>query len=80
MESDVITLSELFKFKIDGIQGDRTVVGGLRATGLRPTFVDKFERHGVELPSQVFGKPRDADRLDPRERAGAVRLARAESR
>jgi pilus assembly protein CpaF len=58
MESDVITLSELFKFKIDGIQGDRTVVGGLHATGLRPTFVDKFERHGVELPFSLFSSRR----------------------
>ena len=58
MESDVITLSELFKFKIDGVQADRTVVGGLRATGLRPTFVDKFERHGVELPASLFGNGR----------------------
>jgi len=58
MESEVITLSELFKFKIDGVQGDRTVVGGLRATGLRPTFVDKFERHGVDLPASLFGNGR----------------------
>jgi pilus assembly protein CpaF len=58
MESDVITLSELFKFTIDGVEADRTVVGGLRATGLRPTFVDKFERHGVELPSGLFGNGR----------------------
>jgi hypothetical protein len=33
-------------------------VGGLRATGLRPTFVDKFERHGVDLPSGLFGNGR----------------------
>ena len=58
MESDVITLSELFKFTIDGVEADRTVVGGLRATGLRPTFVDKFERHGVELPRGLFGNGR----------------------
>jgi pilus assembly protein CpaF len=60
MESDVITLSELFKFKIDGVQGDRTVVGGLRPTGLRPTFVDKFERHGVELPASLFSSGRSS--------------------
>jgi pilus assembly protein CpaF len=68
MESDVITLSELFKFKIDGIQGDRTVVGGLRATGLRPTFVDKFERHGVDLPSSLFANGRSS--VVPFTRAG----------
>jgi pilus assembly protein CpaF len=55
MESDVITLSELFKFEVDSVQPDGTVIGGLRATGLRPTFMHKFERHGVALPTQLFG-------------------------
>jgi pilus assembly protein CpaF len=54
MESDVITLSELFKFRIDHVLPDRTVVGGLMSTGLRPTFLDKFERHGISLPTQLF--------------------------
>src|SRR3954454_3168098 len=54
MESDVITLSELFKFEVDGVQSDGTVMGALRSTGLRPTFLHKFERHGVALPTQLF--------------------------
>jgi pilus assembly protein CpaF len=54
MESDVITLSELFKFRVDHVLPDRTVVGGLTATGLRPTFLDKFERRGISLPTQLF--------------------------
>jgi pilus assembly protein CpaF len=54
MESDVITLSELFRFTIDHFEADRTVVGSLTATGLRPAFVDKFERHGITLPMQLF--------------------------
>jgi pilus assembly protein CpaF len=54
MESDVITLSDLFRFGIDHVEPDRTVVGSLTASGLRPTFVDKFERHGITLPMQLF--------------------------
>jgi pilus assembly protein CpaF len=54
MESDVITLSELFRFNIDHFEADRTVVGSLTATGLRPAFIDKFERHGITLPMQLF--------------------------
>jgi pilus assembly protein CpaF len=54
MESDVITLSDLFRFTIDHFEADRTVVGSLNATGLRPAFVDKFERHGITLPMQLF--------------------------
>jgi pilus assembly protein CpaF len=60
MESDVITLSEIFKFKLEGLQADRTVAGALRATGLRPSFVDKFERHGVDLPSSLFASGRSS--------------------
>ncbi len=54
MESDVITLSDLFKLKVDEVLPDRTVVGTLRSTGLRPTFLDKFERRGVTLPTSLF--------------------------
>jgi pilus assembly protein CpaF len=54
MESDVITLSELFRFKVDNVQADRTVNGKLVATGLRPTFLEKFERRGISLPQSLF--------------------------
>src|SRR5690349_5740 len=54
MESEVITLSELFRFQVDDVQGDGTVIGELRSTGLRPSFLGKFERHGVTLPTRLF--------------------------
>jgi pilus assembly protein CpaF len=55
MEGETITLQNLFEFRIDRIEADRTVVGRLEPTGLRPLFLPKFERHGVELPSDLFG-------------------------
>ncbi len=55
MESDIITLQELYEFKIDRILPDRTVIGNLQPTGLRPNFLHKFERRGLELPSSMFG-------------------------
>jgi pilus assembly protein CpaF len=54
MESDVITLQDLFKFQIDEITRDSTIVGGLRPTGLRPGFISKFEKRGVALPLGLF--------------------------
>jgi hypothetical protein len=33
---------------------DGTIVGGLRATGLRPNFLQKFEKRGVALPLGLF--------------------------
>jgi pilus assembly protein CpaF len=55
MESDVITLQELYSFKIEQVLSDRTVVGKLQPTGLRPGFLYKFEKHGVALPTNMFG-------------------------
>jgi pilus assembly protein CpaF len=51
MESDVITLQELFGFQFDAVGSNRAVVGSLTSTGLRPTFLDKFEKRGVKLPA-----------------------------
>jgi pilus assembly protein CpaF len=55
MESDVITLQELYAFKIEQVLPDRTVIGSLQPTGLRPSFLYKFEKHGIELPADLFG-------------------------
>jgi len=51
MESDVITLQELFTFRVDAAASGRTLVGSLLSSGLRPTFLEKFERRGVPLPA-----------------------------
>jgi pilus assembly protein CpaF len=52
MEGDVITLQDLFTFRVEGVTPDRhrRVVGSLVPTGLRPSFLDKFERRGVAVP------------------------------
>jgi pilus assembly protein CpaF len=55
MEGDAITLQNLFEFQIHRVDADRTVVGELRPTGLRPAFLAKFARHGIELPEHTFG-------------------------
>jgi hypothetical protein len=55
MESEVITLQELYSFKIEQVLPDRTVLGALQPTGLRPGFLYKFEKHGLELPQSLFG-------------------------
>jgi pilus assembly protein CpaF len=57
MEGEMITLQKLFEFKVDRIDADRKIVGDLRPTGLHPGFLGKFERHGIELPLDLFGGP-----------------------
>jgi pilus assembly protein CpaF len=59
MESDVITLQDLFKFEIDQVSRDGTIVGALRSTGLRPAFLAKFEKRGISLPLGLFQQTGD---------------------
>ncbi len=44
MESDVITLQDLFKFQLDEVTTDGVVVGKLRPTGLRPIVPARSSR------------------------------------
>ena len=60
MEGEVITLQKLFEFKIDHFDTERRIIGKLHPTGLRPGFLGKFERHGIELPLSLFGGATDA--------------------
>ena len=57
MESEVIGLQPMFEFHVDSISDKRAVIGSLRSTNLRPTFLDKFERHGIKLPASLFQTP-----------------------
>jgi pilus assembly protein CpaF len=54
MESDVITLQDIFEFKVERVTPDRIVIGSLSPTGLRPSFLHKFEKHGITLPISLF--------------------------
>jgi pilus assembly protein CpaF len=54
MEGDIITMTDLFVFEQTGIENGK-VVGRLRATGLRPKFMDRIEAAGISLPPAIFG-------------------------
>src|SRR5947208_4703291 len=41
MESDMITLQDIYEFKLDEITAEGKVIGKLRPTGLRPVFAHK---------------------------------------
>jgi len=55
MEGEIITLQPLFEFRIDRFTEEGKVIGDLAPTGLRPAFLPKFKRHGIELPDELFG-------------------------
>ena len=56
MESDVITLQDIFEFRVQRVTPERVVIGQLGATGLRPSFLSKFEKRGVSLAVDLFVK------------------------
>jgi pilus assembly protein CpaF len=58
MESETITLQELFSFHVEQVTAERMVIGTLRGTGLRPTFLKKFEQRGIALPLGLFREGR----------------------
>ncbi len=54
MESEVITLQDLFTFQIEDVMRDGKVIGALHGTGLRPSFMHKFEKAGIDLRLDTF--------------------------
>lgn len=54
MEGQIITLQDVFEFQQQGVDASGHIIGRMRATGLRPTFTERFERMGIRLPTGFF--------------------------
>ncbi len=54
MESDVITLTDIFHFQQAGTDSEGRPLGQFRPTGLRPMFAPKLEAMGYRLDRQMF--------------------------
>ena len=54
MEGDTITMQEIFRFKMEGVDENQQVIGHFEATGIRPKFLLDAEAHGIKLPSELF--------------------------
>jgi len=54
METDVITMQEIFVFEKMGITQDGKVIGRFRATGVRPKCCDRLRASGIHLPADMF--------------------------
>ncbi len=54
MEGEVIVTQEIFKYEREGIK-DGKLLGKLKATGIRPKFMEKLEASNIFLPPQIFG-------------------------
>ena len=54
MESEVITLTDIYIFQQNGTDADGRPVGQFRPTGLRPMFAPKLEAAGFRLDRSMF--------------------------
>uniref|UniRef100_A0A7C3YWX3 CpaF family protein n=1 Tax=Desulfobacca acetoxidans TaxID=60893 RepID=A0A7C3YWX3_9BACT len=54
MEGDMITMQEIFGYKMMGLTEDRKVKGKFVTSGIRPKFMTRLEEMGVHLPPSLF--------------------------
>jgi len=60
MESDVVSMQDLFLFEKQGVSSDGRVLGAFNASGIRPRFAERLKAAGFDLPSNMFdqtGRP-----------------------
>jgi pilus assembly protein CpaF len=55
MESDVVTLTDIFKFDQTGVSTAGHFQGEFRPTGIRPMFTPRLEVVGYKLRGEIFG-------------------------
>jgi pilus assembly protein CpaF len=56
MEGDVVSMQEIYRFRRRGISPEGKVIGSFEATGVCPTFMERLQLAGVELPPHVFAE------------------------
>ncbi len=54
LQGDTITLQEIFRFKEEGFDKNRKILGQFQAMGMIPTFIEKFEQRGLNIPRSLF--------------------------
>jgi pilus assembly protein CpaF len=57
MESEMITMQDIFTFRKQGVSEDGKVLGVFEPTGVRPRFAERLMAAGVELPARLFERP-----------------------
>jgi pilus assembly protein CpaF len=56
MESEMISMHEIFSFVRRGVGPNGKVVGSFRPSGIRPKFTEKLRVAGILLPTEMFEK------------------------
>jgi pilus assembly protein CpaF len=61
MESETITMQEIFRFKMAGRDENNMVIGHFEATGIRPKLMDELAAHGISLSPDLFRPDRKVE-------------------
>ncbi|HMN68552.1 MAG TPA: CpaF family protein, partial [Bdellovibrionales bacterium] len=72
MQGDSVTLMEIFRFKEEGFDKNRKIIGQFQAMGMIPTFLETFEQKGVSIPRNLFNSS-DAGQTKPKQIASGQR-------
>jgi pilus assembly protein CpaF len=62
MESDVVSLQDLFLFERQGVSADGRTIGAFVPSGIRPKFAERLKAAGFELPANMFEQTEGANR------------------
>jgi pilus assembly protein CpaF len=54
MESQTVTMQELFRFQQEGLDDNGRVIGQHVCTGIQPRFAERLERAGIPLPTLML--------------------------
>ncbi len=54
MESDVISMQDLFLFETRGVSAEGRIIGNFTASGIRPKFSERLKAAGLDLPPNLF--------------------------
>lgn len=63
IEGSTITTQDLFRFEQQGFDELGKAYGHFASTGLKPSFLERFELYGVELPEDFFGNETEGSRI-----------------
>ena len=72
MEGDIITTQDIFRFEQTGMDENGKLTGHFVATGMQPSFMEKFQANGVNLPEDFF-QPDDYVSRDDEDTRGFFR-------
>lgn len=56
MEGDTVIMQDIFIFVKDGVDESGRAFGHFESTGVRPSFLDRFQQAGIRLPANLFAQ------------------------